>query len=231
MKTTRVIGIMMALIVISAGGHRVLAQQIEKQVTGKNPKEVEAAAEKAEQDRALDLQERKLMLEQQKMEQEMQWKQVQMHNEQRIIEMGDRERDQEQRVRELGKRDRIFVTGESENPYIFISSTRDQAQLTLRNTFRGGSDSSQGEFDVDKDTRHIRCMINGRVQSGTIQVIIHYPNGEKFKDLMISSSAEISFQQTMTIKEGEESKYVGTWKYKVVAEKAEGNYLLQISSN
>lgn len=103
-----------------------------------------------------------------------------------------------------------------------------QSQLTLRNSFNGGSDSSKGEFDVDKEVRHFRCLISGKVKSGEISIQVKYPGGKMFKDLTINSSAEISFSQSLTIKEGEEDKYVGTWQYQVTAKEAEGNYLLQI---
>jgi hypothetical protein len=103
-----------------------------------------------------------------------------------------------------------------------------QSQLTLRNSFNGGSDTSKGEFDVDKEVRNFRCLISGKVKSGEISIQIKYPDGKMFKDLTINSSAEISFSQSLIIKEGEENKYVGSWKYQVTGREAEGNYILQI---
>ena len=121
---------------------------------------------------------------------------------------------------------------DGENSYTYYTGDgSSQTQLTLRNTFRGGTDSSNGSFDLEKGTRHFRCMINGKVQSGEITIKILYPGGKTFKDLTINSSAEISYNQALTIKEGEDSKYVGSWKYEVKAEKAEGSYMLQISSD
>lgn len=106
-----------------------------------------------------------------------------------------------------------------------------QTQLTLRNSFSGGSDTSNGSFDVDEGVRRFKCNINGKVRSGRITVNITYPDGKVFKELEINSSAEISFSQTMTVKEEKADKFVGTWKYEVKAEKAEGNYVLMISTN
>ena len=228
MKTTkRITGLIIALVIISLGGHRALAQQTGEQATGKDTKEVQAEAEYEAQKRAMELQERKLMLQQQQLEQEMKMRKEE-------IEIARQAAEAEAQVRERERdwdRQRVFVTGQEESPFVFSYGSANQTQLTLRNTFRGGSDESKGEFEVSKETRRIRCMINGRVQSGAIEIKINYPDGKVFKELTINSSAEISFTQSMNIKEGQESKYVGSWKYQVVADKAEGNYLLQISTN
>ena len=76
-------------------------------------------------------------------------------------------------------------------------------------------------------------MINGKVKSGEIQIIVKYPNGKEFKNLTINSAAEISYSQSLTLKEGEESKdkYIGTWNYEVKATFAEGNYMLQMMTH
>jgi hypothetical protein len=123
---------------------------------------------------------------------------------------------------------RVYSSGFSDDsPYFFVSGGQEnQSSLTLRNSFNGTSDTSQGEFDVDQSTTHIRCTINGKVRSGKINVKVLYPGGKVFKDLSITSSAEISFTQSLSINEEELKKYVGTWKYEVAADKAEGNYIL-----
>lgn len=121
-----------------------------------------------------------------------------------------------------------YSSGSSdESPYVFFSGgQKSQSQLTIRNSYRGTSDTSQGEFDVNESTTHIRCMINGKVRSGKITIKVLYPGGKVFKDLSITSSAEISFTQSLSIREEEKKKYVGTWKYEVTADKAEGSYTL-----
>ena len=69
------------------------------------------------------------------------------------------------------------------------------------------------------------------VGSGKITVRVLYPNGKVFKDLSITSSAEISFTQNMSIQKEEKNKYVGAWKYKVTADKAEGSYTLSFMTH
>lgn len=128
---------------------------------------------------------------------------------------------------------RVYSTGiAADTPYFFVSGDQEnQSSLTLRNSFNGTSDSSKGEFDVDESTRHIRCTINGKVRSGKITVKVLYPGGKVFKDLSITSSAEISFTQSLSISEEDQKKYVGSWTYEVTADKAEGSYNLSFMTH
>jgi len=119
-----------------------------------------------------------------------------------------------------------------EGSFYFISNDQEnQSQLTIRNSFDGDTDSSEGEFDVDESTTHIRCTINGKARSGKINIKVIYPGGKVFKDLSITSSAEISFSQSLSIKEEEKKKYVGSWTYKITADKAEGSYMLSFTTH
>jgi hypothetical protein len=140
---------------------------------------------------------------------------------------------QEKKMEDMRERERsrvyIRTTGDEVNPFIFSSGN--QSQLTLRNSFNGGSDTSKGEFEVASGTRNFRCMINGKVRSGSILVRVLYPNGKVFRELTINSSAEIFYNQSLNIKEEEEDQYTGSWKYEVIADRAEGNYMLTISTN
>ena len=115
--------------------------------------------------------------------------------------------------------------------FVYSGGQENQSSLTLRNSFDGETDSSEGEFDVDESTTHIRCTINGKVRHGKINIKVIYPGGKVFKDLSITTSAEISFTQSLTIKEEDKKKYVGSWQYKVSADKAEGSYNLSFMTH
>jgi len=106
-----------------------------------------------------------------------------------------------------------------------------QSQLTLRKSFNGVTGRSNGEFDVEESVRHFRCVISGSVRTGEIQVILKYPDGKFFKDLTINTSADINYSQSISIKDGDEKKYIGSWRYEIKADEAEGNYMMQIMTN
>ena len=135
-----------------------------------------------------------------------------------------------------GTRERAVVYarpgGMDEGSYLIQSYGQDsQSQLTLRNSFNGETVNSSGEFEVDENTTHFRLTANGKVRHGEISLKVFYPGGKVFKDLTINSSAEISFSQSLTIKEEEKKKYIGTWKYEVKTKTAEGNYMLSIMTH
>ena len=181
---------------------------------------------------------KKQQLEQEKQmkEMEMQLKKQQLEQEKKMAEM---EKAYAEQARDASRvRERAFVystpgTGFADEGTYFISSfgQENQSQLTIRNSFDGDSDSSEGEFDVDESTRHIKCTINGKANSGKISIKVLYPGGKVFKDLSITSSAQISFTQSLTIKDEEKSKYIGAWTYKVIADKAEGSYSLSFMTH
>jgi len=171
-------------------------------------------------------------------EMELQMKKQQLEQERKMAEM-ERSFSEQARVAaraSSGIRERSYVLatpGGSDEGTFFVQSwgNESQSQLTLRNTFNGETLSSDGEFDVDESTRHIRVTVNGKVRHGEIAIKLLYPGGKVFKDLTINSSAEITFSQSLTIKEDEKDKYVGAWKYEVKTKTAEGNYMLSIMTN
>lgn len=182
---------------------------------------------------------KKQQLEQEKQmkEMEMQLKKQQLEQEKKMAEM---EKAYTEQARDASRsRERAFIyaspgsTGFADEGTYFISSfgQENQSQLTIRNSFDGNSDSSEGEFDVDESTRQIKCTINGKANSGKISIKVLYPGGKVFKDLSITSSAQISFTQSLTIKDEEKSKYIGAWTYKVIADKAEGSYSLSFMTH
>ncbi len=117
-------------------------------------------------------------------------------------------------------------------PYMVgLYGQENQSQLTLRKSFREITSTSRGEFDVEAGIRHFRCIINGSVRSGEISIKIEYPDGKTFKKLVINSSADVNFSQSISIKEEEEKKYMGSWDYEIKANEAEGEYMLQIKTN
>ena len=154
-------------------------------------KESQAKAEYEKQMREKDLQMKELevQLKKQQMEWEMQMKKQQMEQEKNAAAL---ERAHEVQVRSSGNaRERSFVytipDGSDEGAYFIQSFGQEsQSQLTLRNTFNGETISSDGEFDVDENTSHIRFTANGKVRQGEISIRVLYPDGKVFKALTIN---------------------------------------------
>ena len=183
-----------------------------------------------------EMQHKKQMLEEE--HRQMKQKQQQMEEQERKMrelewQYRDQARDMERASRESYMSRSSGRTWVQPDVFHFeeYQSQASQTQLTLRNSFQGGSDNSDGEFQVDEGSRHFRCTINGKVKAGEITIKITYPSGKVFKDLTINSAAEITFSQALTISEEKGDKYIGTWGYEVKVDKAEGSYMLSIMAN
>lgn len=217
MKTKAILKSFTLVFIILFSSTVLMAQSKEKD---------EKAAKEAE------LKAKKEMLEQQKQMQEQQKKMQEME-----IIYADQARSAERAARASSRSSsvgRTYVSSSGHSPenfYIFNGDQQSSTQLTLRNSFDGNSVNSKGEFEVPKKTRNLRVMINGKVKSGEIRIIVDYPGGDTFKDMVINSAAEISFSQSVSISEEEPDKYIGDWHYKIIAEEAMGSYTLQIMTH
>lgn len=213
MKTIKHIGIIAGLIIFTLSTANMQAQS-------KKEQEDQKAAQEAE------LKARKEMLEQQHAEMK-----------EREIEFREQQVHAEEMAREAARassRARVVYRSPDDSDFSYFISSYDegnQSQITLRNTFKGGSDTSKGEFEVDETTRNFRLMIRGKVQSGEIRIRLLYPDGKVFKDQTINSSAEITLTQSIRIKEESESRYFGSWTYEVTNKEAMGDYSMSISTN
>ena len=211
MKNIRHIGILAAIILFSLHSSQAQAQ---------NSKDIQAEQKTAQE---AELKAKKEMLEHQHMqmkEQELKFKEQQIMAEELARSSGS-------------ERARVFYRTPGDSDSYFISSFDEgnQSQLTLRNSFKGTSDSSSGKFEVDESTRNFRLMIRGKVNSGEIKIKLMYPDGKVFKEQTINSSAEVTLTQSITIKEASSKKYFGSWTYEVKSDEAMGEYTLSISTN
>lgn len=217
MKTIKHIGIIAALIIFTLSTTNLQAQS-------KKEQEDQKAAQEAE------LKARKEMLEQQHAEmkeREIEFREQQVHAE----EMA---RESARASSRASAGARVIYRSPDDSDYSYFISSYDegnQSQITLRNTFKGGSDTSKGEFEVDETTKNFRLMIRGKVKSGEIRIRLLYPDGKVFKDQTINSSAEITLTQSIRIKEESENRYFGSWTYEVTNKEAMGDYSMSISTN
>ncbi len=215
MKNRKNLRILTALLLMLMTGFMLQAQTSQE------------AQEKAQQEKKMQMKEMEMQLKKQQLEQERKASELE-----KIYEVQART---SARSSGRARENSVIYT----RPYVsdegayFIQSygQESQSQLTLRNSFNGETVNSSGEFEVDEKTTHFRLTANGKVRHGEISLKVLYPGGKVFKDLTINSSAEITFSQSLTIKEEEKNKYIGTWKYEVKTKTAEGNYMLSIMTH
>lgn len=119
------------------------------------------------------------------------------------------------------RRDYVYVSG--------FGSNEHNSRLTLSKNYTGQSIDKQGTFEVDDNITKLKLSIEGHVAHGSISVSLILPGGKLYKSLTMDDSADIQWSESLNIKEGE-TKYYGTWKYKITTKTAEGSYLMSINT-
>ena len=109
------------------------------------------------------------------------------------------------------------------------SSVEKNSKLTLSKKFSGQSADKSGTFSIDEGSEKIRISISGRVEVGKITLALFLPDKKELTKLTIDDSADVSWSQSINIKEGDK-KYFGDWSFTVKAESVEGSYHLSIST-
>ena len=125
------------------------------------------------------------------------------------------------RSMDRASRDYVYVTG--------MGSGEHNSRLTLSKNYSGQSIDKQGTFEVEESITKLKLSIEGHVNSGSITVSLILPGGKPYKSLTMDDSADIHWSESLNIKE-EETKYYGTWKYRITTKVAEGSYLMSINT-
>lgn len=116
--------------------------------------------------------------------------------------------------------------------YVYVtnwSSNEHNSRLMLSKRYNGQSIDKQGTFEIDDEITKLKLSIDGEVNSGSIKVSLILPDGKPYKSLTMDDTADIHWSESVTIKENE-TKYYGTWKYRITTKVADGSYHLSIST-
>ena len=112
-----------------------------------------------------------------------------------------------------------------------ISSAQDGdkelSSLSLSKLFKGESLESTKKFTVSENYTMLTLNLIGQVKSGVISINLIKPNGSKFKTIEIDATSDVNFSQTLDLKKDPKG-WVGDWQIKIKADKADGNYRLNI---
>jgi ATPase subunit of ABC transporter with duplicated ATPase domains len=86
-------------------------------------------------------------------------------------------------------------------------------------------------FDVDASAKNVVMSVNGDCKDGEIRIKIIMPNGKTYSDIVIDEFGNLNWRKSFNITEGENKDKVGTWKFKVDANKASGFFRISLQSN
>ena len=119
------------------------------------------------------------------------------------------------------REDYVYVSGQGPGEH--------NSRLMLSKRYNGQSIDKQGTFEIDDEVKKLKLSIDGEVNSGSITVSLILPDGKPYKSLTMDDTADIHWSESSTIKE-DETKYYGTWKYRITTKVADGSYHLSINT-
>jgi hypothetical protein len=103
-------------------------------------------------------------------------------------------------------------------------------RLILKKIYQMESVSKESEFEVEKDQRMFKVSISGHCAQGEIHVTVLRPSGKVYKTVVLDSSADIEWSQSVRFTE-EDNDYVGKWIVQIVAKEADGIYEVILTAN
>jgi len=96
--------------------------------------------------------------------------------------------------------------------------------LTIEKELTGETISADFNYEVESEADGISLSVNGSIEAGTVVITVKKPDGTVFNTYSLSPLANVSWKQSLTFEDEEESSYVGKWTVTVAAEGAKGKY-------
>ena len=104
-----------------------------------------------------------------------------------------------------------------------------QDNLSINKTLTEESSSADFNYEVKKGASGMSVHVNGAIDSGTVKITVKRPDGEVYNEYTLSSLASVNWKQTINFEDLKETEYLGKWTVTVTAEKARGNYSVQLT--
>ncbi|MFH0759912.1 MAG: hypothetical protein V2A67_00240 [Bacteroidota bacterium] len=96
--------------------------------------------------------------------------------------------------------------------------------LSIEKELTGETISADFNYEVKSGAEGISLSVNGSIEAGTVVITVKKPDGTVFNTYNLSPLANVSWKQSLTFDDQEESSYVGKWTVTVAAEGAKGKY-------
>ena len=126
----------------------------------------------------------------------------------------------------------IEITDIHNIDYVYLSgnsASEKNSKLSLSKHYDGETTSKTGTFSVEEGVKKIRLSISGTVRTGSISLEVYLPGKKELKKLTIDDSADITWSQSINIREGD-TRYYGEWTYAINAKAVKGKYNLSLST-
>jgi hypothetical protein len=110
-------------------------------------------------------------------------------------------------------------SGEKENTSLSISKTLEDVTI-----------STDFYYDVKEESSKVSFFVTGTLKSGELKIILKRPDKTTFQEITISPLADVNWSQLFSWDEDETDEYIGKWIISISANKATGNYRVQVNS-
>jgi hypothetical protein len=134
--------------------------------------------------------------------------------------------DQLKNLESSGQQDRVVY---NINTYGNNKDVTEFSRLTLRKSFKEESIETTKKFSVLSTYTSVSFSLYGRVKSGVITITLFKPNGNKLKSIEIDATSDVSFDQYLDLKKNPK-ECIGDWQIKINVDKADGNYMFDITT-
>jgi len=103
-----------------------------------------------------------------------------------------------------------------------------QDALEIEKQLEGETISADFPYEVKEGASGVSMSVNGSIDEGQVKITIKKPDGSVFNEYTLSPLANVSWNQSLSFEDDEETVSTGKWTITVAAEKAKGTYKVQM---
>jgi hypothetical protein len=121
--------------------------------------------------------------------------------------------------------------GNFNNPMTGVySGERENTSLSISKTLEDVTISTDFYYDVKEGSSRVSFYVSGTLKSGELKITLKQPDKTTFQEITISPLADVNWNQLFSWDEDEADEYIGKWIISISANKAAGNYRVQVNS-
>jgi len=110
------------------------------------------------------------------------------------------------------------------------SGERENTSLSISKTLEDVTISTDFYYDVKEESSRVSFFVTGTLKSGELKITLKRPDKTTFQEITISPLADVNWNQLFSWDEDETEEYIGKWIISISANKAAGNYRVQVNS-
>jgi hypothetical protein len=115
------------------------------------------------------------------------------------------------------------------NVYNFAGG-RENTSLSISKSLEDVTFSTDFTYEVKEESSRISFFVSGTLKAGELKITLKKPDKTAIQEFTISPLADVNWNQQFNWDEDEAEGYLGKWIISISANKANGNYRVQVNS-